>query len=400
MRKLFVIFFLCGALAACARNIPQIPALGEFYGQPIHTTVDSEIARYFLEHYLKGERIRPELDATIEAIARDIGNRMPTRYLLKSIAESHSTDLAALALWQSMLRDSGNRRAQSMFLHEFSRLKEHLRETPDRFTPDKSGYLIVFVPGWFYKSQPENGADFAKPRQSLTDAGVRTALLEIEENGTVEHNGDLIAKHLARLSRGEQKIIVVSASKAGPEVALALSELQRTNTNHNVKAWVNIGGVLRGSALADKALTWPTCWFVKLFVIKGASFDGIESMATLRSAERAERINLPSDILVMNYVGIPLSGQVSNRARLGYSLLRADGPNDGLTLIVDEIPAASVTIVELGLDHFFSDPEIHVKTVALANTVIRMIEANGAAPNNMFNADWQKRRFAPLFPAG
>lgn len=302
---------------------------------------------------------------------------MPSHSWLKGIVESHSTDLAALVLWQSMLRDSGNRRVQNMFSQEFSRLKENSRAIPHWLTPLNSDYLIVFVPGWFYKSQPENGADFAKPRQVLGEAGVRTVLLEIEENGTVERNGGIIAEQLDRLSRKEQNIIVVSASKGGPEVALALSELQ--NRSHRVKAWVNIGGVLRGSALADKALTWPTCWFVKLFVIGGDSFDGIESMATLRSAERADRTTLPSDILVMNYVGIPLSGQVSDRARLGYSLLRADGPNDGLTRIVDEIPAASITVAELGLGHFFSDPEIHIKTVALANTVIRMLETRRAA---------------------
>jgi hypothetical protein len=145
-----------------------------------------------------------------------------------------------------------------------------------------------------------------------------------------------------------------------------------------VKAWVNIGGVLRGSALADRALTWPTCWFVKLFVINGDSFDGIESLATLHSAERADHIKLPFDIIVLNYVGIPLSGQVSERARLGYSLLREHGPNDGLTQIIDEIPAASITIAEIGLDHFFNDPGIHIKTIALTNTVTRLLEEQGS----------------------
>lgn len=370
---------------SCAGNIPQIPAQGEIAGRPIRTTVDSDIAKYFLEHYLKGERSRPELDTVIEAIRRDVGNSVPSRSFLKFITESYSTDFAALILWQSLLRHSENRQVQSMFLQEFSQLKVDAQETPARFSPNKPDYLIAFVPGWFYKSQSENGADFAKPRQALTGAGVRTALLEIDENGTVEHNGDLIVKQLVTLSRREQKIIVVSASKAGPEVALALSEFQKANTDHSVKAWVNIGGVLRGSALADRALTWPTRWFVKLFIINGDSFDGIESMATLRSAERADRITLPSDIIVMNYVGIPLSGQVTERARLGYSLLREEGPNDGLTQIVDEIPVASITVPEIGLDHFFNDPEIHIKTIALTNTVVRLVEAHRAAPNEAFN---------------
>ncbi len=380
MHNLLAIFVVSGTLVACAGRIPQIPAQGQIAGMPIRTTVDSDIAKYFLEHYLKGERVRPELDTTIEAIERDTGNMIPSRSLLKSVARNHSTDLAALILWQSLTRDSKNRQAQRMFFQEFSLLGANAQKTSLRTIPNKSDYLIVFVPGWLYKSQPENGADFAKPRQVLRDVGVRAALLEIKENGTVERNGDLIANQLVTLSRREQKIIVVSASKAGPEVALALTELQETNTSHSVKAWVNVGGVLRGSALADRALTWPTCWFVKLFVINGSSFNGIESMTTLHSAKRAEHITLPSGLIVLNYVGIPLSGQVTERARLGYSLLREHGPNDGLTQIVDEIPAASITIPEIGLDHFFNDPEMHLKAVALVNTVTRLSEAQQLRP--------------------
>jgi hypothetical protein len=374
-------------LTSCGGNVPQIPAQSVVAEKSIRTTVDSEIAKYFLEHYLKGERSHPELDAVIEAIEREVGSSVPSRSYLKFIATTYSVDFAALILWQSLLRDSESRQVHSMFLQEFSELKVSAEPTPARFSPRTSDYLIVFVPGWFYKSQPENGANFSKPRQVLSNAGVRTTLLEIDENGTVEHNGFVIAQQLVTLSRSDQKIILVSASKAGPEVAFALSELQKGNTEHSVKAWVNIGGVLRGSALADRALTWPTCWFVKLFLINGGAFDGIESMATLRSAKRADHTALPPDLIVMNYVGIPLSGQVTERARLGYTLLREDGPNDGLTQIVDEIPVGSVTVPEIGLDHFSNDPDTHIKTVALTNTVVRLVETRRLAPNNAFNTD-------------
>ncbi|MEW5757375.1 MAG: hypothetical protein AB1810_13840 [Pseudomonadota bacterium] len=380
MPRLIATFLTCSLLTACAGNIPQIPVHGELSGQPIHTTVDSEAAKYFLEHYLKGERSRPELDATIASIERDIGDELPTRSSLKSIAERQSTDFAALVLWQSLLRRPENRQAQDMFFEEFSRLKAHVQGTPDRLPVNMSQYLIVFVPGWFYKSQPENGADFSQPRQALSAASARTILLDIEENGAVEHNGDLIANQLIRLSRGENNIILVSGSKGGPEAALALTTLHQMGVPNSVKAWVNIGGTLRGSALADKALRWPLRWYVKLFVIGGGSFDGIESLTTTRSAERATRTSLPSDVFVLNYVGIPLSGQVSKRARFGYSLLREEGPNDGLTQIVDEIPSGSVTIAELGLDHFFADPAISLKTVALARTVIRHLEDRPPTP--------------------
>ncbi len=315
---------------------------------------------------------------TIESKIEDVA---VSHTFLESVTEAYSTDLATLVLWQSLSRNSVNQQVQKIFAEEFSRLKDESQTGQAGSLSNHNDYLVVFAPGWFYKSQPENGADFAKPRSVLANAGLKTALINVEENGTVERNAELITSELARLGQTRESIILVSASKAGPEVALALTRLQQAGASHNVKAWLNIGGVLHGSVLADTALTWPVCWYAKLFVVRGESFAGIESLTTKNSKERAEQNTLLPGITVVNYVGIPLSGQVSDRARLGYSLLRAKGPNDGLTLILDEIPANSITIADLGLDHFFGDPDIHYKTVALANTVIRLVEARTPSPD-------------------
>jgi hypothetical protein len=239
-------------------------------------------------------------------------------------------------------------------------------------------YLMVFAPGWFYQSDPSSGADFAQPRRIVAQLGLQTHLLPTEENGSVERNAAIIAEHLQRLSAEHAKIVVVSASKAGPEVAYALAMLTAAEQAHNVKAWVNIGGVLRGSALADAAVRWPQCWYVSLFILRGDSFAGVKSLTTARSAKRLAGAQLPERVLIVNYVGIPLSGQVSERARPGYVRLRKEGPNDGLTPIVDEILPGSVTIVELGLDHFYWHPEMPLRTVALARAVIQWVEMHGA----------------------
>lgn len=372
---LAVLVAVCACVAVRAANIPRIPVQGEWSGQALRTTVDSEIAAYFVEHYLSGRRIHPEFDTTIWRIENAITHGNQPRAQFTAVARRQSTDLATLMLWQSLLREPKNRQARTVYLEELARLKTTAQRAPTSFVAPASGHLIVFVPGWFYRSQPENGADFAAARRVLAGAGLRTVLLEVEENGTIERNGARIAAQLVTLSRTERNMILVSASKAAPEVAIALSGLRNTAASRSVTAWVNIGGVLRGSPLADRALTWPACWFVKLFVIRGGTFAGIKSMTTRRSAERADRLRLPPDILVMNYVGIPLSGQVTERARLGYALLRDDGPNDGLTNVIDATHPAGITLPELGLDHFFSDPDMHIKTLALSNTVIRLMEA-------------------------
>lgn len=360
-------------LQACG-EIPRIPVRAGVNGQEIFTTVDSEIAAYYIADYLSGRRSRPELDSIINAVHSHSGSGLPARNLLRNLTREHSTDFAALVLWRMLSAKPRNQVAATLFAKELEGIGRHAETgslCEDLIPRD---YLILFAPGWFYRSQPENGADFARPRAVLDAAGARTLLLETDENGSIERNADEIAKTVLNVSRIERKIILVSASKAGPEVALALSTLRQSGSLHGVKAWVNIGGVLRGSALADEALRWPVRWYVKLFVIGGRTFEGIEGLNTASSAKRADTIRLPREILVMNYVGIPLSGQVSDRARLGYSLMRNEGPNDGLTQIIDEIPSGSITIAELGLDHFFGHPQIHVRTVALARTVIRYLE--------------------------
>jgi len=392
VHKLLTIFRLYYSLLRCARSIPRIPVHTDLAGQKIRTTVDSEVARYYLEHYLKGDRFCPKLDAAIDTIEQRTRDGTPSQAFLKSVATIYSTDFSTLVLWQHLLRDPVNKLVQNLFAKEFSWLKADIQGDITKLIPEDKSYLIVFAPGWLYKSNPENGGDFAKPRKVLADAGIKTALLKIQENGTVERNADFIAEQLIRLGHEAQKVIVVSVSKAGPEVALALTRLHQSGTPHTVKVWMNVGGVLHGTALVDTALTWPMSWYVRFFLISRKPLDGIVSLTTGRSAKRAKQPTLPPGITVVNYVGIPLSGQVSDRAKFGYSLLRSEGPNDGLTLILDEIPSDSITIAELGLDHFFYDPEIHIKTVALINTVIRYVEARRSAPHNSLNIDARTSR--------
>jgi hypothetical protein len=299
---------------------------------------------------------------------------VPTKEQLKTIARDYSTDLATLLLVQRLWNDPASQDIQALFATALSEVKSLAHAGALTSLNIPQDYSMVFAPGWFYQSDPTSGADFAQPRRIVAQLGLQTHLLPTEENGSVEHNAAIIAEHLRRLSAEHAKMVLVSASKAGPEVAYALAMLADAEHVHNVKAWVNIGGVLRGSALADAAVRWPQRWYVRLFILRGDSFAGVHSLTTARSAKRLGGARLPERVLIVNYVGIPLSGQVSERARPGYVRLRKEGPNDGLTPIVDEILPGSVTIVELGLDHFYWHPEMPLRTVALAQAVIQWVE--------------------------
>lgn len=317
--RIWVVCLILIALAdAACTSSPRIPMAAIIAGVPIETTVDSELAKYYGEHYLRGVRARPEFDAVLDRIHSTKTDRLAIGDELAQLARETSTDVATLYLASQLL--GNNKTIQNRYTTIFQALTRTRAETSSPLSHDDR-FVVLFVPGWFYKSDPTTGADFAKPREILRKHGIREHLIEIEENGTVEENAQMILAAIQRWRSECNVIILVSASKAGPEVALALGELVQSGASHRVAAWVNIGGLLRGTKLADVALTWPTRWYVKLLILHGAPLDAIESLQPQHRHNRLDRID---GLTIVNY-----AGHISKQARTGYRLLREDGPNDG-----------------------------------------------------------------------
>jgi hypothetical protein len=220
------------------------------------------------------------------------------------------------------------------------------------------------------------GADFAKPRELATAFGLKNELVALPPTGGVEENADVLAAEISRHIHSGKQILLVGASSAGPAIHLVLGERLAKHEIASIKAWLNIGGILQGSPLVDHLQTWPRSWLFSLIAWQeGWDKQAIMSMATEPSRSRFARLHIDSRILVINYLGIPLSGQPSRYARDYYQELRANGPNDGLTLLADAIAPGSLTIVALGSDHFIAeDPRINKKTVALMKLLITSLE--------------------------
>jgi hypothetical protein len=364
--------FLLGGRSSTLR----IPVTGELAGQRINTTVDSELAKYYLENYLADNRTNPALDSLLDQIHQNTNSdSLPGREYLKHLANAYTADFATLYLARHLLENKANQAMQQAFQAEFLKLKNTADSSTLRQRSRFSSYVVLFVPGWVYKSHPETGADLAKPRTVLTRLGIENHLVEIEESGTIEKNAAFVAQALSQYNRAGKRIILASASSGSASVAFTLGHLLHSGEALPIVAWLNIGGLLQGSALADAAVRGPKRWLVKLATFaKRWDFASIESMTTYRSRARFRTLQIPKHVLVINYVGIPLSGDMTKLAKDGYEDLRREGPNDGLTLITDEIFPGGMTVVELGLDHYFQDKEIDLKTVALAQTIIHYLE--------------------------
>ena len=56
-----------------------------------------------------------------------------------------------------------------------------------------------------------------------------------------------------------------------------------------------------------------------------------------------------------------------------YDVMRKLGPNDGMTLLADQLVPGGIVITDVGLDHYYLDPEIDLKTFALCSVVINQM---------------------------
>jgi hypothetical protein len=112
-----------------------------------------------------------------------------------------------------------------------------------------------------------------------------------------------------------------------------------------VVGWPSIVGAVRGSPLADRVLEeTELCWLAKgQLALEGFGLDGLRSMQASRVRRAFEGLRFPPHVRIFALMAVPLSGYISDRASLGYRETREFGPNDGLTLLVDEvIPGAAL----------------------------------------------------------
>ena len=374
---------ICGLLLCMAcRSTQQEPVVGIFAGQAVQTRVDSSLAAC----YFQADDPASKVGRTSVAAALTHPAPNPTdRAAYADLARRYSPDFATLRFASAVDARPENRGARANFEEKLQRLRNGDR--PARSLCARR--LLVLVPGFAYRADPATGADLSAQRTALQEIGCDTHFLEVDEIGTVESNATYIARELTRLIAARQdaydNMILVSVSKGGAEVALALAMLDSAAAAR-VHAWVNVGGILRGTHLADHARVWPRSWLARgVFWFLGFPGELLSNLSTATRRPVFEALRIPAHIRRLNYLAAPLSGALQESVRGRYAELAPLGPNDGVTLLSDAFQREGVTIVELQLDHYFKDSDIHFKTQALAWLVLEVaIEEN----SNKFSPPW------------
>lgn len=351
-------------LSACA----GLPVRGSVGMQSIDTRVDSEAARYYLGSYLAGERSDPALDERIDRVYQNANGSLPDRNELKHLTDEFSVDFAALYFADQIVQIPVNRRFRRAFDEAYEYTLRALPESRVKLPATASDYEVLVVPIYLYKRLLGSGADLAAPREALKKAGLDCHFVETEDDGAIEVNAELVADAIRSRAQSGRRLIVISASKSSSEVALALTQLEPADTRH-VAAWISIAGVLQGTPLVDEHL------FQELEFLVGKVDDaGKDSLTPERSRQRFDSFRVPNHVLVINYLGIPITGSISFWARRGVVSLQKYGPSDGISLLSDMIFPGGLTLADLGNDHFMGAKPIDIITVALAITVIRWLE--------------------------
>jgi hypothetical protein len=364
MTNVITLLFALFLLSACA----GLPVRGSVGMQTIETRVDSEAARYYLGSYLAGERSDAALDERIDRVYRSANGSLPNRNELKQLSDEFSVDFASLYLADQIAHGPINHRFRIAFDQAYKYTRNALPQRRVKLPGTAADYEVLVVPIYLYKRLLGAGADLAAPRAALQKVGLTCHFVETQDDGAIEANADLVAAAIRGQAQSGRRLIIISASKSSPEVALALTKLGPAETRH-VAAWLNTAGVLQGTSLVEEGL------FQELeFLVGKLDVAGKESLTTVRGRQRFDSFRVPEHVLVVNYLGIPLTGSISFWARRGFSTLRKHGPNDGISLLSDMIFPGGVTLADLGNDHFMRGKPADITTVALVLTVIRWLE--------------------------
>lgn len=376
------------SLCACA-PLARYEASGELAGQPVMTRVDSRAAAYYLESYLPGRSDDPELAARLDEALAGGGPSPRDRLGLQALTRELSTDVATMYFVTRLYAEPDNRHMQDSY-HEFldELMSEPREDIVAKLEPFRD-YQIVFVPGYAYRSNPANGADFSRQRALLSELGFDPVLIETEELGSVAGNAEIVTQALRDLAAQHDKLILVSASKGGAETAMALDVLRTEPASDRIKGWISVGGLLRGSPYADRYLRGIKRWFARFMLRRqGQPPDILDDLSTVTRRPVFDALTLPSDVLLLHYVGAPLSGNVRDETQGRYRVMRRLGPNDGLTLLADELTERGLVVTEVGLDHYFRAPDIDLRTVALTYAVLdELARREGSAPERVSRAE-------------
>lgn len=247
---------------------------------------------------------------------------------LRQLGEREGLDFATALLYDRLVRSPEH----GPFLERLAALSSA------EALPPRREATVVIVPGAFYVEFPHTGADGRLLREEAARLGWPSELVPLDSFGALAENVRRLCDWLAARPAG--KVILVSLSKGGAEVKLALARPDAAEIFRHTVGWINLSGLVHGTPLvgwlfASRLRTW---WFRLLFWIRGYDFAVIGELARGPGTPLSRDVRLPPHLQAIHVVGFPLVRHLSNRlARRCYRRVQHLGPNDGAGIVLADV---------------------------------------------------------------
>ncbi len=349
-------------VASCAVHGPHF-AKGELLGEPLALDLGSDEAR----RLFVGEPA-PVVEA------------MPTTEDLRRLTRERGVDFATLHFARAVYADERNRRWQN----RSNELRGDIgwnRATTLRIDSIFPRFHLLVVPGWLWKSRPETGADMALPRKVLARLGLTSTFVNTDENGTVVQNAKTVERAMRNSAKLDKPVIVISASKGGADTAFALGKYYDPARMSHIKGWLNIGGIIDGSAFVQYAIDDPQRWSNYQNIPVETPREALLDLHPDVASPRLAGMEFPQNLLIVNYAGLPFSNTLSRKSRYSYSVLAAHGPNDGSALMTQLLVPDAATVLEPGIDHFMGARRAMTRALALLILMMECAEERASCPS-------------------
>jgi len=255
-------------------------------------------------------------------------------------------DIATAVLYRSLLRNASRQ--------EF---KTKIDLLPVEPPATRKNVKILLVPGMFYKEYPDVGSggdliiDIAKKFDYNVEQ-VQTASL-----GSPTDNKAKVIENIL-LNSNVDNLWVISVSRGGAEVRLALQDIGIANMPSNFGGWINISGVVNGTPLADSKFTNTTQQYLHTAFCKAVGMStSLAKDSRTNSDLWAQPIALPAHSELIHVLGFPLLSHVEGSVAKRFKKLVQFGPNDGIIPLYDTLTLSGNVYPIWGADHLLRVPQ-------------------------------------------
>jgi len=236
---------------------------------------------------------------------------------------------------------------------------------------------IVVMPGAFHREYPFTGADGQRVFELAEEIGWPAERIEVPSLASMERNATALIERLQGIQT-TKSVVLVSLSKGGADVRAALARPGAAEVFRNVRAWINLSGIVTGTPLVAWLKARPLrCLGVRLLLrFRGQRFSDIEEIRHGPGAPLGGPMVLPTSLKAIHVIGFPLIKDLTNDlARRGHARLAPLGPNDGGGILLRDIARLPGLIYPVwGADHYLNPAGRNIRPLLL-----RILQA-GAVP--------------------